>query len=212
MGGLVGRSMSIIREYSFWVWLLVVLNLTSLIIGSSMVRAGIPWVIEQRESYLKEIPALPYLKPLIGPLSPYLGLKIIYTFLFNLIFGAFLSTTLPGIVFFLPILMNIYRAWFVGVVFYGFTSSAVGGMVFLITLLFEFGGYIISSVAGIVVGLALLFPRRYGRDRKEALRIAVKEAGYMYVMVAILLFIGAVWEMPTIHFLTMGGRGLMPPG
>lgn len=211
-GEIIRRSISIIREYSFWVWFLVILNLTFLIIGSSMIKAGIPWVIEQRETYLKEIPTLPYLKPLVGPLSPYLSLKIIYTFLFNLIFGAFLSTTLPGVVFFLPILINIYRAWFVGVVFYGFTSSTVGGIVFLLTLLFEFGGYVFSSVAGIVIGLSLLFPKRYGRDRKEALKVATKEAAYIYVMVVILLFLGAVWEMTTIHFLTMDGRGLRPPG
>ncbi len=201
IGEVVGRSVRTIREYSFWVWLLVVLNITSLIIGSSMVRAGIPWVIEQREVYLKEIPSLPYLQPLIGPLSPYLSLKIIYTFLFNLIFGALLSTTIPGLIFFLPILINIYRAWFVGVVFYGFTSSLVGGLIFLITLVFEFGGYILSSVAGIVIGLSILFPGRYGRDRREAIGTALREAGYIYIMVIIFLFLGAVWEMTTIHLL-----------
>ncbi len=209
MGHLLRRSIDVARVHSFWIWLLIGLNITFLFVGSSMVRAGIPWVIEQREVYLKEIQNLPYLKPLVGPLSPYLGLKILYTFLFNLIFGAFLSTTLPGVIFFLPILINIYRAWFVGVVFYGFTSSVAGGIIFLFTLFFEFGGYILSSVAGIILGMALLFPYRYGGSRKEAMRRAIRDGAYLYVLVVMFLLIGAIWEMTTLHYLS-SGRGLKP--
>ncbi len=206
----IKNSIDTIKRYQSWVWLLILLNISFLAIATTMVRAGIPWVIESRDIYLKEIPKLPYLKPLTGGLSPYLSLKIIYTFLFNLVFGAFLSTTLTGIIFFLPILINIYRAWFVGIVFYGFITSPIAAMVFLLTLLLEFGGYILSSVAGIVIGLAILFPDRYGtKGRLSALRKAIEEAGLIYIMVIILLFIGAVWEMSIIHIL-MGGFASPP--
>lgn len=202
----LSKSIETIRNYSFWVWLLVILNITFIVIATSMVRAGVPWVIEHREHFLKELPNLPYLKPIIGPLSPYLSLKILYTFSFNLIFGAFISTTITGIIFFFPILISMYRAWFVGVVFYGFATSPVAAVVFLLTLFLEFGGYILSSVAGINIGLSIIFPGRYGKSRLTALTQAIKEAGYIYIIVAIFLLLGAIWEMTSIHFLFVPGE------
>jgi len=82
---------------------LIVTNIVFLFFGQWMIANGIPGVVELKKEFLKQLPEMGYLKPLSGPLAPYLSLKIAYTFLFNLIFGALLSTTAPGIIFLLPI-------------------------------------------------------------------------------------------------------------
>src|SRR3990172_4188985 len=81
---------------------LIVTNIVFLFFGQWMIANGIPGVVELKKEFLKQLPEMGYLKPLSGPLAPYLSLKIAYTFLFNLIFGALLSTTAPGIIFFFP--------------------------------------------------------------------------------------------------------------
>lgn len=142
-----------------------------------------------------------YLKPLTGPLAPYLSLKILYTFGFNLIVGAFLSTTLPGIIFFLPYLITVFRAWIVGVLFYGTMPTSLHMALFYGTFILEFGGYVFSSAAGINIGLSLLNPAWKAKEtRIEAVKTAIEDAKLLFVFVATFLFLGAVWEMTWLHF------------
>ena len=146
-----------------------------------MVEFGYPDALEFRERQLNEIPNLSYLQPLLGALSPYLSLKILYTFLFNLVAGAFVSTTLTGIALFLPFIITMYRAWFVGVVFHGFLASPLFTIVFVGTFILEFGAYVLSASVGISVGCALFFPERcYSLKRKEAFLASLKDGFWVY--------------------------------
>ncbi|OGP17191.1 MAG: hypothetical protein A2054_00320 [Deltaproteobacteria bacterium GWA2_55_10] len=173
-----------------------------LFFGQWMVAQGYPGVLELREEQLKQIQELPYLKPLMGPLAENLPLKVLYTFSFNLIFGAFVSTTLTGLVFFFPYLVAVWRSFLVGILVAGMEYSPAMVAVFYGTFILEFGAYCISSAIGTDIGLALLFPERKGvSSRKEALGIAVRDGARLYVLVIIILFIAAIWEMSGLHYL-----------
>ena len=64
------------------------------------------------------------------------------------------------------------------------------------TLLLEWGAYVFSAAAGINISLSTIFPSRYQVDsRWIAFKEAWKDAGRIYVIVIILLALGAIWEM-----------------
>jgi len=170
--------------------------------GQWMVASGYPSALELRAEQLANIQDLPYLKPLTGILADNLPLKILYTFGFNLVFGAFVSTTVMGIVFFLPYLIAVWRSFIIGVLVYGMDSSAVMSVIFYGTFILEFGAYCVSSAAGMDLGLALIWPSRKGTgSRREALRIAARDGAYLYVLVIIILFVAAVWEITWLHYM-----------
>ncbi|MBI3398472.1 MAG: hypothetical protein HY026_04485 [Deltaproteobacteria bacterium] len=189
------------KELKTLIVFLIITNIVFLFFGQWMVANGIPGAVELKKEILKELPEMDYLKPLTGPLAPYLSLKIAYTFFFNLIFGAFLSTTIPGIIFFLPYLITVFRAWIVGVIFYGTMPTNLHAVVFYGTFILEFGGYVFSSAAGINIGLSLLNPAWKGKEtRLEALKAAIEDTKLLFVLAATLLLLGAIWEMGWLHF------------
>ncbi len=190
-------------EFQGLLLVLILLNLLFIILGQWMVMQDVPEILELRKEILKSIPLLPYLQPLLGPLAPYLLLKILYTFFFNLIFGAFLSTTIPGLIFFLPFFITIGRALYVGVIFYGITSSIIFKILFIGTFILEFGGYIFSTLAGINIGLSLAFPKQWKKKEKsiDAFKEAINDMKWFYVLAATLLLLGAIWEMGWMHYI-----------
>jgi len=193
---------------------LIVTNIVFLFFGQWMIANGVPGVVEFKKEFFKQLPEMGYLKPLTGILAPYLILKIAYTFLFNLIFGAFLSTTIPGIIFFLPYLITVLRAWVVGVIFYGTMPTILHWVIFYGTFILEFGGYVFSSVAGINIGLSILNPSWKGKEtRAAAFKTAVGDALLLLVFTATFLLLGAVWEMCWLHFLGLQvDRFILPDG
>jgi len=174
-----------------------------LFFGHWTMYKGIPGVVYLREEQLKLIREAAYLKPLTGVLAESLILKILYTFFFNLLFGAFLSTTLSGLVFFLPYVIAVWRSFIIGVLFYGLEDlTPLKLFIFYTVFILEFGAYSISSAAGTDMGLAILWPARKGTEsRKEAFRTAVREMGRLYTLVIILLFVSAVWEISWLEYL-----------
>lgn len=173
-----------------------------LIFGQWMVAKKIPGVMYLRAEQMKAIQDLPYLKPLTGAFAESLALKILYTFIFNLVFGAFLSTTLTGAAFFLPYLIAVWRSFIIGVLVYGLAVSPGMIIVFYGTFILEFGAYCISSAVGMDMGLTLLWPGRKNKDtRKEALSICLRDGARLYILVAIILFISAIWEITWLHYL-----------
>ncbi len=160
-----------------------------------------PGVLDLRAEQLKEIEKLGYLKPLTGVLADSLTLKILYTFFFNLIFGAFLSTTLTGMLFFLPYLIAVWRSFIIGILFYGQDISPGMTIVFYGTFILEFGGYCLSSAVGTDVGLAILWPSRKGtRSRKEAFLKAVRNGTKLYILIILILILGAIWEITWLQY------------
>jgi hypothetical protein len=131
----------------------------------------------------------------------------LFTFLFNLASGAFLATTLPGIIplvgAFAVVGITLVRGFTVGVTYPAVLASSPGAFVVGIgTLFLELGAYVFSGAAGINIALAPIFPRLQGvESRWAALKAAWTDAERVYVIVVILLALGAVWEMTGIFLL-----------
>lgn len=198
------------KELKSLITFLIITNIVFLLFGQWMIAQGVPAVVEFKKEVLKQLPDMGYLKHLSGPLAPYLPLKIAYTFLFRLTVGAFLSTTIPGIIFFLPYLITVFRAWIIGVIFYGTTPTTLRFVIFYGTFILEFGGYLFSSAAGMNIGLSILNPAWKGKEtRSEAFKAAVADMKLLFVIAATLLFLGAVWEMGWLHFFGMHAEKLI---
>lgn len=198
------------KELKTLITFLVITNIVFLFFGQWMIATGVSGAVEYKNEFLKKLPEMGYLKPLTGSLAPYLPLKIAYTFLFNLTVGAFLSTTIPGIIFFLPYVITVLRAWVVGVMFYGVNTTPLHLVVFYGTLVLEFGGYVFSSAAGINIGLAILNPAWKGKEtRSEAFKTAIADMKLLFLLAATLLFLGAVWEMSWLHFFGVHAEKLL---
>jgi uncharacterized membrane protein SpoIIM required for sporulation len=126
---------------------------------------------------------------------------IMVTFLLNLISGAFLTTTLPGIIPLVgalgTIAVTLMRGFVIGMVYPEILASSVAGFVLGVgTMILELGAYVFSGAAGIHIALAPIMPSRYGvQSRWAAFKIAWKDAARIYVIVVILLALGAIWEM-----------------
>jgi len=87
----------------------------------------------------------------------------------------------------------------------GITEAPVGiewMIVALGTLILELGAYVFSATAGINLSLSSIFPNRYfSESRKIAFKEALKDAGRLYIIVVILLILGAIWEMTGLYLL-----------
>lgn len=133
---------------------------------------------------------------------------ILATFLWNFVVGAFLTTTLPGVVPGLGAVaigsVTLMRGFTVGVTYPDVLAESPAMFVLgMGTLILELGGYVFSSAAGINIAIAPLFPKRYAEtSRIAAFKCAWKDAGKMFVLVAIFLFLGAVWEMTGLFLVT----------
>lgn len=126
---------------------------------------------------------------------------ILFTLLVNLMVGAFLTTTLPGIVPLVgslgTIAVTLFRGFVIGIIYPEILSLSLGSFVLGFgTLILELGAYVFSGAAGINIALAPILPKRYGvQSRWAAFKMAWRDALRIYVIVAILLALGAVWEM-----------------
>jgi hypothetical protein len=168
-----------------------------------------PGALALRDELMKEVQDLFYVQPITGPLAASLGLKILYTFLFNLVFGAFVSTTVTGLSVFLPYVLAVWRSFVIGLLFQGMDPTPLQYLVFFGTALFEFGAYSFSSALGTDLGLSLFFPSRQGTaSRAMALKKTFRQDVHLYIFVALLLLIGAVWEITWLHYL---GPLISPP-
>lgn len=184
-------------------------HLAFLALGQWMALAGYPVVVELRAKQLELIQDLPYLKPLTGVLADSLALKILYTFAFNLLFGAFLSTTVSGVIFFLPYLIAVWRGFIIGVLISDFSLTSGMAAMFYGTFILEFGAYSLSSAVGFDIGLSLLIPERKATDsRKKAFIEALREGRRLYLFIAVILFAAAIWEICWIEY----GGGLVTSG
>jgi hypothetical protein len=122
-------------------------------------------------------------------------------FFFNLVVSAFAVVTLSGLVFFAfsPVALAV-RAGLWGVLLDRLSTSAL--LIAVPTLVLEGEGYVLASVAGMVLGLAWIRPKHVfgGEDlsRKEALRRAFRECAGVYVWVVLFLLVAAIVEVATL--------------
>jgi uncharacterized membrane protein SpoIIM required for sporulation len=151
-----------------------------------------------RESVLTQQPFTSILQSLQGG---ELLKAILVTFLVNLTTGAFLTTTLPGVVPLVgslgTIAVTVLRGFVVGITYPEVLSSSPAGFALgLGTMILELGAYVFSGAAGINIALAPMLPRRYGtQSRWMAFKMAWKDAAKIYLIVVIFLALGAAWEM-----------------
>jgi hypothetical protein len=130
-----------------------------------------------------------------------LPVMILVIFLFNLVVSALSLVTLTGLVFFaLPVVVLSVRA-----VIWGELLNQLPTPQFFLafpTLVLEGEGYVLASLAGVILGLSWLKPGWvYGGEgfsRWEAFKMAWKDCMHLYVFVMLLLFLGAVVEAFTI--------------
>lgn len=132
---------------------------------------------------------------------------ILITFTFNLCLGAFLTTTLLGV---LPLLgaigiagVGLLRGFVIGLTYPSVLGySPLSFIVGVGTLILELSAYVFSSAAGVNISLAPVFPSRYGTEsRLKAFKEAWKDAARIFLIVVVLLGLGAIWEMTGIYFL-----------
>lgn len=130
---------------------------------------------------------------------------VVVIFLSNLVLSAFLLLTLTGMVFFaIPVVVLVWRAWDWSNMISQLPTSLF--LVALPTMILEGEGYVMASAAGVVLGLSWLMPSLIfdgeSLSRVEALKRAFREAGYVYIVVATILFVAALVEAFILGFLT----------
>ncbi|OGQ52801.1 MAG: hypothetical protein A3J24_08385 [Deltaproteobacteria bacterium RIFCSPLOWO2_02_FULL_53_8] len=172
------------------------------VFGQWLIASEIPAAVALRTEVLGQLKDTAYLKPLTTFLGGNIPLQIAYTFAFNLVFGAFLTTTVSGIVFFIPYMIAVWRGFVIGLLTFGLIDSPSMAAAFYGTFILEFCAYSMSSAIGTDIGLTLLWPmRKKQASRKEALREAIRDGADIYLLVAVILFIAAVWEIVALHLI-----------
>lgn len=196
-----------IKKIIFFITMLYVL---SFFIGLSLIAIENPFAIQFKNFIMEFIStSQPFSYVLEALKSKNLFQAIIVTFLYNLFSGAFLSTTLPGIIPFIGAifisLVTFLRGLMIGVTYYEIlknlnflTIVAIG------TLFLELSAYVFSASAGINISFSIFFPKKFlTNNRFEAFKKSLKDSLKIYLIVSILLIIGAIWEMIGISLIAL---------
>jgi hypothetical protein len=128
-------------------------------------------------------------------------LFLVSLFASNLFLSGFVVVTLTGLCFFgFPLFFLCFRAFSWGLLLNELPTPSF--LAALPTLVIEGEGYVLATLAGVVLGMSWLKPRwAYQEDefsRPEALKEALKECARVYVLVMLLLFVAAVVETVTL--------------
>lgn len=185
------------------------LYVASFAAGYAAIAASYPFAIDFRSNLIRMVSReAPFTTVTTILRSGNVLMAIVLTFLVNLSSGAFFSTTFLGVV---PLLgsggislITVYRGFSLGVVYHAvLTQSLVVFVVGAGTLILELGGYVFSGAAGIALSLATIFPKRYGSEsRWIAFKKTWHDVATLYIVVVVLLLVGAIWEMTGLFLLT----------
>jgi hypothetical protein len=143
--------------------------------------------------------------PLAGVGSVYTTGQIVpaiaLTFVINLVVASFISITLPSLIVpFSGMLVGLVRAVAWGVLFSPPTLAVGGreaamGLLIAILLVLEGQGYVLAMLAAWVQGRAFLSPQSVGAaDRGQGYVLGIKRALRLYLLVALVLAVAAVYE------------------
>jgi len=147
-----------------------------------------------------------------GPLAGVAGayttgqtiLAIALTFAINLVVASFISITLPSLIVpFSGMLVGLVRAVTWGLLFSPPTLAVGGreaamGLLIGILLVLEGQGYVLAMLAAWVQGRAFLSPQSVGAaDRGQGYLVGIKRALHLYVLVALVLAVAAIYEAVT---------------
>jgi len=131
------------------------------------------------------------------------------TFGINLAVGSFASITLPSLIIpFSGLAIAVYRAALWGVIYspepgVTLTMANIGFAAFAVGLLFLEGqAYVLTMLAVVLQGRAFLSPKTVGEEsRGRAYLAGLKMTGILYVLVAIVLIISAIYEVLGVVFI-----------
>jgi len=208
MAGLLARSLAASRKIKGLLVIVAALYAISFIVGWLIISMQLPFAIEFRKSILETVDTQQPFTSLFELMkSGKLVYAILLTFAVNLTSGAFTSTTLPGVVPLLGALgiaaVTAYRGIMIGLTYPEVMSISYETFLVAVgTMILELGAYVFSGAAGINIALSSVFPRRYQVDsRWKAFKESCKDAAEIYVIVIILLVLGAVWEITGLFLL-----------
>ncbi len=195
---ILSKSFQVFLRLKKIIILVFLLYIFSFLVGYILVGVyKLEWILEYRENIVQDIfQTGPFKQIIIFLFQEKFILSIILTFGYNLIIGAFLTTTLVGVVFFIPLIVTALRGWISGIIFFGVFTTFGRTVLALGTLFLEFLAYSLSAAGGIHIGLSLIKPCRYKTKRRiKGLILASLDVLYLYLFIVILLALGAVWEI-----------------
>jgi len=199
---ILNQSLEASRKMKKLLFLVATIYVISFLVGYVLIYIRLPFVVRLSELIVEGASISPVYTPILNALkSRNLALAVALTFLVNLSSGAFATTTLLGVIPLVggvgSLLVTGLRGFLIGVVYYyAFTVSIAYTVLAVGTAILELGAYVFSAAAGINISLSTIFPRRYQVDsRRTAFKEAWKDAARIYVIVIILLALGAIWEM-----------------
>ena len=202
----LSQSLETSEKMKGLLFLVTAIYIASFLVGYLMFHVQMPFATNLSELVVAGVSVNPLIGSILDALmSGNLALAVALTFLVNLSIGAFASTTLPGVIPLVgglgSVALSGFRGFVIGVIYYGAFRVGVGYSVLALgTAILELGAYVFSAAAGINISLSTIFPSRYQVDsRWVAFKEAWKDAGRIYVIVVILLALGAVWEMAGIY-------------
>ena len=195
------------KRMKLLLYLVAFMYLASYVTGWYLISSGSPVAFEMRQQISQSVLTQQPFTSVIGFLRQGMLIHaILMTFLVNLVMGAFLSTTLPGVVPLIgalgPIGTTLMRGFAIGVTYPEvLAASPFSFLLGIGTMMLELSAYVFSAAAGINIALAPALPSRHGtRSRWTALKMAWIDAAKVFVIVALLLALGAVWEMTLLYF------------
>lgn len=130
--------------------------------------------------------------------------SIILTFIVNLFLGSMIEMSLPSLIIpFSGLLMGVYRAILWGLILSPSNASLAGPMIpHSLTLLIEGQAYILVMLSIYIHGKAFLRPEVYGvAGRLRGYMEGLRRTGWIYMLVAILLVIAAIYEALEVIYL-----------
>ena len=208
VSNLFRQSLDAAKRMKILLLFVLFLYIVSFLSGLLLISTGDEFADEIKERIQQSVlTQQPFTSILESLRTGNLAAAVITTFGVNLCIGAFLATTLPGI---LPVLgalgiitVTALRGFFIGVTYPELlVYSPLTFIVGFGTMILELGAYVFSAAAGINISLAPVFPKRYQTEsRWLAFKRAWKDAARIFLIVALLLALGAVWEMTGIYVL-----------
>lgn len=196
----VARSLQTLKRRQNLIFFFSIAQVAFYVFGQWLIANDVPAAVALRDEVLGQLKDTAYLKPLTTFLGGNIPLQILYTFAFNLVFGAFFTTTVSGVAFFVPYMVAVWRGFVIGLLTFGLIDTPSMAIAFYGTFILEFFAYSLSSAVGTDIGLTLIWPERKKlASRKEALRVAFRDGADIYFFIIIILFIAAIWEITSLH-------------
>ncbi len=198
------QSLEVLKKIKPIVIIVFVITLITLGAGFFMSQSDLDIVSSLKVNLMLQIEKTDAIQNIVQAIqSKNIIYAIFYTTGYNSFLGAFLSTTLVGVFFPLPLLVMVERAFFIGLLYGDIGGNCWYYLLLFGTILLEFGAYILSAAAGTNIGVSLFWPEKYKtKNRWKAFKYAWIDALKLYPLIVVILFVSAIWEIGGLYLLT----------